>query len=47
MLGADIVIYAKQWCPECAKAKALLRAEGLEWRERGGPCGAHACVHSA
>jgi alkyl hydroperoxide reductase subunit F len=34
MPGADILIYTKQWCPYCAKAKALLRAKGLEWRER-------------
>ena len=33
MPGADILIYTKQWCPYCAKAKALLRAKGLEWRE--------------
>jgi len=33
MPGADILIYAKQWCPYCAKAKALLRAKSLEWRE--------------
>jgi alkyl hydroperoxide reductase subunit F len=34
MPGADILIYTKQWCPYCAKAKALLRAKDLEWRER-------------
>lgn len=33
MPGADILIYTKQWCPYCAKAKALLRAKDLEWRE--------------
>jgi alkyl hydroperoxide reductase subunit F len=33
MPGADILIYTKQWCPYCSKAKALLRAKGLEWRE--------------
>ena len=33
MREADILIYTKQWCPFCAKAKALLRAKGLEWRE--------------
>jgi alkyl hydroperoxide reductase subunit F len=33
MPGADILIYTKQWCPYCAKAKALLRAKNLEWRE--------------
>jgi len=33
MPGADILIYIKQWCPYCTKAKALLRAKGLEWRE--------------
>ena len=29
----DILMYTKQWCPFCAKTKALLRAKGLEWRE--------------
>jgi alkyl hydroperoxide reductase subunit F len=29
----DIQMYARAWCPYCAKAKALLRAKGLEWRE--------------
>ena len=33
MPGAEIQIYTKQWCPFCAKAKALLRAKGLEWHE--------------
>ena len=33
MPGAEIQIYTKQWCPFCAKAKALLRAKGLEWDE--------------
>jgi len=30
----DILMYTRQWCPFCAKAKALLHAKGLEWRER-------------
>jgi len=30
---ADILIYSKEWCPYCAKAKALLRSKGLEYRE--------------
>ncbi len=33
MAAGDILIYTKQWCPFCAKSKALLRAKGLEWRE--------------
>jgi len=33
MADADILLYTKQWCPFCAKTKALLRAKGLEWRE--------------
>ncbi|MFA4964376.1 MAG: FAD-dependent oxidoreductase [Thermoleophilia bacterium] len=33
MAGTDILIYTKQWCPFCAKAKALLRAKGLRWSE--------------
>jgi len=31
MAGTDIVMYTRQWCPFCAKTKALLRAKGLEW----------------
>jgi len=34
MPGSDILIYTKQWCPYCAKAKALLRAKDIEWTER-------------
>ena len=30
---ADIQMYTRAWCPYCAKAKTLLRAKGLEWRE--------------
>ncbi len=30
---ADIVIYSKEWCPYCAKAKALLRSKGLAYTE--------------
>ncbi len=33
MSGGDLLLYTKQWCPFCAKAKALLRSKGLEWRE--------------
>jgi alkyl hydroperoxide reductase subunit F len=33
MSDTDIVMYTKQWCPFCAKTKALLRSKGLEWRE--------------
>ncbi|MCZ7664533.1 MAG: glutaredoxin 3 [Thermoleophilia bacterium] len=29
----DIEIYTKEWCPYCAKAKALLRTKGLAYRE--------------
>ena len=29
----DILIYTKQWCPFCAKTKALLRAKGVDWDE--------------
>lgn len=28
-----IEIYSKDWCPYCAKAKALLRAKGVEYQE--------------
>jgi alkyl hydroperoxide reductase subunit F len=30
---ADIEIYSKDWCPYCAKAKALLKSKGLTYRE--------------
>ena len=31
--ATDLLIYTKQWCPFCAKAKALLRAKGVAWDE--------------
>lgn len=30
---SQIEVYSKQWCPYCSKAKALLKAKGLEYRE--------------
>ncbi|MDA2920156.1 glutaredoxin 3 [Desulfobacterota bacterium AH_259_B03_O07] len=30
---ADIEIYTKDWCPYCAKAKALLKSKGLSYKE--------------
>lgn len=30
---ADIEIYTKDWCPYCAKAKALFRSKGLSYHE--------------
>jgi len=30
---ADIAIYTKEWCPYCAKAKALLKSKGLSYQE--------------
>jgi NADH-dependent peroxiredoxin subunit F len=30
---ADIQIYSMQWCPYCAKTKALLKAKGVAYRE--------------
>jgi alkyl hydroperoxide reductase subunit F len=30
---ATIEIYSKQWCPYCAKAKALLKSKGLSYRD--------------
>ena len=30
---SNVEIYSKDWCPYCAKAKALLAAKGLEYVE--------------
>jgi alkyl hydroperoxide reductase subunit F len=30
---ANVEIYTKEWCPYCAKAKALLKSKGLSYRE--------------
>ena len=30
---ANIEVYTKEWCPYCAKAKALLKSKGLSYRE--------------
>jgi len=30
---ADLEIYTKEWCPYCAKAKALLKSKDLSYRE--------------
>ena len=30
---AEIVIFSKEWCPYCAKAKALLRSKGLAFTD--------------
>jgi GrxC family glutaredoxin len=30
---ADIQMYTKGWCPYCTRAKALLKAKGLSFRE--------------
>jgi len=30
---ANVEIYSKEWCPYCAKAKALLKAKGLSYQE--------------
>ncbi len=31
--SADIVMYATQWCPYCARARALFKAKGVSWTE--------------
>lgn len=30
----SLEIYSKDWCPYCAKAKVLLRSEGISYLER-------------
>jgi glutaredoxin 3 len=30
---AEIVMYAKSWCPYCRMAKRLLEAKGQHWQE--------------
>ena len=30
---AKIEVYSKEWCPYCAKAKALLRSKQLDYEE--------------
>ncbi len=30
---SDILVYSKEWCPYCLKAKALLRSKGLAYDE--------------
>ena len=30
---ANIELYSKEWCPYCAKAKALLKSKGLSYKE--------------
>ncbi len=30
---AEIVVFSKEWCPYCAKAKALLRSKGLAFTD--------------
>src|SRR4051812_20504893 len=30
---ANVEIYTKEWCPYCAKAKALLKSKSLSYRE--------------
>jgi GrxC family glutaredoxin len=29
----DVVVYAKHYCPYCARAKSLLRDKGVEFKE--------------
>ncbi len=30
---ASLEVYTKDWCPYCAKAKALLKSKGLSYQE--------------
>ena len=29
----NLEVYSKEWCPYCAKAKALLKSKGLTYQE--------------
>ena len=29
----NLEVYSKEWCPYCAKAKALLKSKGLSYQE--------------
>ena len=31
--ATDIVMYATGWCPYCTRARQLLAAKGVQWRE--------------
>jgi glutaredoxin 3 len=33
MSGPAIVMYSTQWCPYCARARALLESKGASWTE--------------
>jgi glutaredoxin 3 len=33
MGAAEIVMYVKDWCPYCARARGLLEAKGVAYRE--------------
>jgi glutaredoxin 3 len=33
MAAAEIVIYVTDWCPYCARARGLLEAKGVAFRE--------------
>jgi glutaredoxin len=32
----NLEVYSKEWCPYCAKAKALLKSKGLTYQEIDG-----------
>lgn len=32
-MPAPIVMYSTQWCPYCARARALLQSRGAHWTE--------------
>lgn len=29
----DVLLYTTSWCPYCHRAKALLKAKGVQWKE--------------
>ena len=44
---ASVEIYTQDWCPYCARAKALFDKKGVAYREIGAPHGSAARAEAA